>query len=91
MELAAKRSTNELLGGSADGISKQKKVFVVIGINTAFSSRKRRDSVRQTWMPQGSYSAVQYYDFPKYSVQLLFIALLIPRRLARCKSSVISV
>ncbi|KAM0063031.1 putative galactosylxylosylprotein 3-beta-galactosyltransferase [Helianthus debilis subsp. tardiflorus] len=30
------------------------KVFVVIGINTAFSSRKRRDSVRETWMPTGS-------------------------------------
>ncbi|BFI30017.1 beta-1,3-galactosyltransferase 1/2/3/4/5/7/8 [Marchantia polymorpha subsp. ruderalis] len=30
-----------------------KKAFVVIGINTAFSSRKRRDSVRQTWMPSG--------------------------------------
>ncbi|KAK4398046.1 putative beta-1,3-galactosyltransferase 2 [Sesamum angolense] len=26
---------------------------MVIGINTAFSSRKRRDSVRATWMPQG--------------------------------------
>ncbi|XP_019200569.1 PREDICTED: beta-1,3-galactosyltransferase 7-like isoform X3 [Ipomoea nil] len=32
---------------------KRKKVFMVIGINTAFSSRKRRDSVRETWMPQG--------------------------------------
>ncbi|KAH8480465.1 hypothetical protein H0E87_030654 [Populus deltoides] len=30
-----------------------KKLFVVIGINTAFSSRKRRDSLRQTWMPKG--------------------------------------
>ncbi|KAK6128403.1 hypothetical protein DH2020_037879 [Rehmannia glutinosa] len=30
-----------------------KKVFMVIGINTAFSSRKRRDSVRETWMPRG--------------------------------------
>ncbi|THG03246.1 hypothetical protein TEA_008114 [Camellia sinensis var. sinensis] len=30
-----------------------KKAFIVIGINTAFSSRKRRDSVRQTWMAQG--------------------------------------
>lgn len=30
-----------------------KRVFAVIGINTAFSSRKRRDSVRQTWMPTG--------------------------------------
>eukprot|EP00250_Pteridium_aquilinum_P015930 c22844_g1_i1 orf=483-1625(-) len=33
--------------------SQRRKVFVVIGINTAFSSRKRRDSVRQTWMPRG--------------------------------------
>ncbi|KAK4391159.1 Beta-1,3-galactosyltransferase 7 [Sesamum angolense] len=31
----------------------RKKAFMVIGINTAFSSRKRRDSVRETWMPQG--------------------------------------
>ncbi|KAL7222186.1 hypothetical protein ACSBR1_023987 [Camellia fascicularis] len=31
----------------------RKKAFIVIGINTAFSSRKRCDSVRQTWMPQG--------------------------------------
>ncbi|KAG8050030.1 hypothetical protein GUJ93_ZPchr0009g694 [Zizania palustris] len=53
MELAAKRSTDELLG-TANGMSQQrKKAFVVIGINTAFSSAKRRDSVRQTWMPQG--------------------------------------
>ncbi|KAM7256712.1 hypothetical protein ACFE04_012453 [Oxalis oulophora] len=29
------------------------KVFMVIGINTAFSSRRRRDSVRETWMPRG--------------------------------------
>ncbi|XP_048335098.2 probable beta-1,3-galactosyltransferase 8 isoform X1 [Ziziphus jujuba] len=29
------------------------KAFVVIGINTAFSSKKRRDSVRETWMPTG--------------------------------------
>lgn len=27
---------------------------MVIGINTAFNSRKRRDSVRATWMPQGA-------------------------------------
>ncbi|XP_059451591.1 probable beta-1,3-galactosyltransferase 8 [Corylus avellana] len=30
------------------------KAFIVIGINTAFSSRKRRDSVRETWMPRGA-------------------------------------
>ncbi|CAH9142950.1 unnamed protein product [Cuscuta epithymum] len=34
-------------------IGTRKKAFMVIGINTAFSSRKRRDSVRQTWLPQG--------------------------------------
>ena len=36
-----------------------KKAFVVIGINTAFSSRKRRDSLRQTWMPKGPLSLHQ--------------------------------
>ncbi|XP_024026845.1 beta-1,6-galactosyltransferase GALT31A isoform X1 [Morus notabilis] len=29
------------------------KVFFVMGIITAFSSRKRRGSIRDTWMPQG--------------------------------------
>ncbi|KAI4990165.1 hypothetical protein ZWY2020_038528 [Hordeum vulgare] len=53
MELAARRSKHELLE-SADGVMQdRKKAFVVIGINTAFSSKKRRDSVRETWMPQG--------------------------------------
>nr|KJB59160.1 hypothetical protein B456_009G242100 [Gossypium raimondii] len=33
--------------------SPRKKAFMVIGINTAFSSRRRRDSIRETWMPQG--------------------------------------
>ena len=32
---------------------RREKVFMVIGVNTAFSSRKRRDSVRDTWMPTG--------------------------------------
>ncbi|KAJ7539236.1 hypothetical protein O6H91_11G082200 [Diphasiastrum complanatum] len=32
---------------------KRKKAFVVVGINTAFSSRRRRDSVRRTWAPRG--------------------------------------
>ncbi|KAL8145488.1 hypothetical protein AgCh_003596 [Apium graveolens] len=31
----------------------RRKYLMVIGINTAFSSRKRRDSIRATWMPQG--------------------------------------
>lgn len=61
MELAAARATQEsLLNGSpvsTDVItaasSRKRKYLMVIGINTAFSSRKRRDSVRATWMPQG--------------------------------------
>ncbi|THG05030.1 hypothetical protein TEA_021630 [Camellia sinensis var. sinensis] len=61
MELAAARSSQEMgRSNGSDAISTpsheglpRKKAFVVIGINTAFSSRKRRDSVRRTWMPQG--------------------------------------
>ncbi|KAI4337754.1 hypothetical protein L6164_016131 [Bauhinia variegata] len=62
MELAAARSYREMgiSDGSANNTSElssesppKKKAFIVIGINTAFSSRKRRDSVRETWMPQG--------------------------------------
>ncbi|KAI3462434.1 hypothetical protein Pfo_019097 [Paulownia fortunei] len=36
-----------------DNTVTRKKAFMVIGVNTAFSSRKRRDSVRETWMPRG--------------------------------------
>ncbi|ESW04537.1 hypothetical protein PHAVU_011G103400 [Phaseolus vulgaris] len=61
MELAAARATQESLRSGApvsDDIrmsesSGKRKYLMVIGINTAFSSRKRRDSVRATWMPQG--------------------------------------
>ena len=37
-----------------DGRKGSWQVHVVVGINTAFSSKKRRDSVRETWMPQGT-------------------------------------
>ncbi|KAI5074210.1 hypothetical protein GOP47_0010171 [Adiantum capillus-veneris] len=37
----------------SDVVEPRQKAFVVIGINTAFSSHKRRDSIRETWMPQG--------------------------------------
>ncbi|CAO2826328.1 unnamed protein product [Amaranthus hypochondriacus] len=58
MELAASRSFDKHVhpkesAGTITQNEPKKKVFVVIGINTAFSSRKRRDSVRATWMPQG--------------------------------------
>lgn len=43
----------------------RKKYFMVIGINTAFSSRKRRDSVRETWMPRGDLMMLQLFlKFP---------------------------
>lgn len=61
MELSASRSVQEksTSGGSLHTTYQgpaRKKAFMVIGINTAFSSRKRRDSVRETWMPQGNYT-----------------------------------
>jgi len=56
MELASAKATQDsILNGapSPDPSTGKRKYFMVIGINTAFSSRKRRDSVRATWMPQG--------------------------------------
>ncbi|OMO84875.1 Glycosyl transferase, family 31 [Corchorus olitorius] len=61
MQLAASRSSQEMENLDASSAVStlghdgppRKKVFIVIGINTAFSSRRRRDSVRETWMPQG--------------------------------------
>ncbi|KAL0320806.1 UNVERIFIED_CONTAM: putative beta-1,3-galactosyltransferase 2 [Sesamum radiatum] len=61
MELAAARAVQDsLLGGSPISqnlkmpeLDKKRKYLMVVGINTAFSSRKRRDSVRATWMLQG--------------------------------------
>ncbi|GFZ07414.1 Galactosyltransferase family protein [Actinidia rufa] len=61
MELAAARAVQDsILSGSPisrdlkiSEPTKRRKYLMVIGINTAFSSRKRRDSVRATWMPQG--------------------------------------
>lgn len=58
MELAAARAAQEsILSGSPQSSEDSKPVrrknLMVVGINTAFSSRKRRDSIRATWMPQG--------------------------------------
>ncbi|KAL3641522.1 putative beta-1,3-galactosyltransferase 8 [Castilleja foliolosa] len=53
MELAAVRtSSSNMVNGAAEK-GKSSKAFVVIGINTGFSSRKRRDSLRETWMLRG--------------------------------------
>ncbi|CAA7404593.1 unnamed protein product [Spirodela intermedia] len=49
MELATARTNG---GGVAAGGELQR-AFAVVGINTAFSSKKRRESLRQTWVPRG--------------------------------------
>ncbi|CAN6900936.1 unnamed protein product [Brassica oleracea] len=61
MELAAARAAQEsIMNGSpvSDDFklpetATRRKYLMVVGVNTAFSSRKRRDSVRATWMPPG--------------------------------------
>ncbi|XP_048328671.1 probable beta-1,3-galactosyltransferase 2 isoform X1 [Ziziphus jujuba] len=62
MELAAARAAHESIrSGSplseelknSEASSGKRRYVMVVGVNTAFSSRKRRDSVRATWMPQG--------------------------------------
>ncbi|KAG2593337.1 hypothetical protein PVAP13_5NG170919 [Panicum virgatum] len=54
MELAVESARSGGGGGGTAVASKPpQKAFVVIGINTAFTSRKRRDSLRDTWVPRG--------------------------------------
>ncbi|KAK3138706.1 hypothetical protein QOZ80_5AG0372410 [Eleusine coracana subsp. coracana] len=54
MELAVERAKrNGGLGLAAPAKGLLPKAFVVIGINTAFSSKRRRDSLRDTWVPRG--------------------------------------
>ncbi|XP_038972745.1 uncharacterized protein LOC103697780 isoform X2 [Phoenix dactylifera] len=61
MQLAAARAAKASNQGESpidvksgtDLLKDRPKVFFVMGIITAFSSRKRRDSIRETWMPQG--------------------------------------
>ncbi|KAM3681498.1 hypothetical protein ACJW31_12G002000 [Castanea mollissima] len=58
MELAVARTSQTNgqvpIERGSDSNQNLRKAFVVIGINTAFSSKKRRDSVRETWMPRGA-------------------------------------
>nr|AAV25017.1 putative galactosyltransferase [Oryza sativa Japonica Group] len=56
MELAVERAKQN--GGLGAAVPSKRgrrppRAFVVIGINTAFSSKKRRDSLRDTWVPRG--------------------------------------
>lgn len=71
MELAAARAVQDsLLSGSPISedlklpeLTKKRKYLMVVGINTAFSSRRRRDSVRATWMLQGASSVIYAFIF----------------------------
>ncbi|CAN0840786.1 Beta-1,6-galactosyltransferase GALT31A [Linum grandiflorum] len=51
MQLAAARASKA--SNEGEPLVNRAKVFFVMGIMTAFSSRKRRDSIRETWMPKG--------------------------------------
>uniref|UniRef100_A0A5B7CF12 Hexosyltransferase n=1 Tax=Davidia involucrata TaxID=16924 RepID=A0A5B7CF12_DAVIN len=61
MQLAAARAAKvdsvegspEVTRPGTEQLTERQKVFFVMGIITAFSSRKRRDSIRETWMPKG--------------------------------------
>ena len=61
-------------GGGNNG--KRKKVFMVIGINTAFSSRRRRDSIRETWMPRGTFVDTCFYIYISLFLSLSFLKMI---------------
>lgn len=86
MELAAARAAQDsLLSGSPISedlkipeLTRKRKYLMVVGINTAFSSRKRRDSVRATWMLQGapfSYFLIYLSCVCHIGLEKLFIVL----------------
>lgn len=68
VQLAAARASKADNGEGSPVVTKtgreplkeRQKVFFVMGIMTAFSSRKRRESIRETWMPQGGNPKTQY-------------------------------
>lgn len=63
MQLAAARASKAydadgspaVTQSGSERLKERQKVFFVMGIITAFSSRKRRESIRETWMPRGSF------------------------------------
>jgi hypothetical protein len=59
MEMAVERARGGGGGGGAASMASSRtpqKAFVVVGINTAFTSKKRRDSLRDTWVPRGTHT-----------------------------------
>lgn len=76
MRLAAARAAQATSQGMSPSDSEgepesmQPRVSYVMGIFTTFANRKRRDSIRQTWMPQGlhlSMFVMQYGSFCLFS------------------------
>ena len=53
MELAVERARRNGGLGLAAPSRGLPKAFAVVGINTAFSSKRRRDALRDTWVPRG--------------------------------------
>jgi hypothetical protein len=49
----------------------------MIGINTAFSSKRRRNSVRETWMPQGTHQLSSSKTTSMFPMPLLMVFCLI--------------
>lgn len=60
MRLAAARAAQAMSHGMSPSDSEEDQGSVrhrmsfVMGVFTTFANRKRRDSIRQTWMPQGT-------------------------------------
>ncbi|KAF5950060.1 hypothetical protein HYC85_012053 [Camellia sinensis] len=80
---AARAAQESVLSGSPlsedlknTNSSGKRRYFMVVGINTALSSRRRRESVRATWMPQGSWNEIDpLLQFPLASWIFYFILL----------------
>lgn len=86
MELAAARSAQESLTNGAPVsndveknqlLGKKRRYLMVVGINTAFSSRKRRDSIRTTWMPQGSNTSHFLASFLSFKLLISIFSLMV--------------
>lgn len=80
MELASAKASqeeSELNGAPLSESTGKRRYFMVIGINTAFSSRKRRDSLRATWMPQGCtfFCMENFFSHSKTCYLILFLCL----------------
>lgn len=75
MRLAAARAAQAMSQGMSPGDSDSegdqgtawRRMSFVMGVFTTLANRKRRDSIRQTWMPQG-----RCLSLPFCTVELLF-------------------